>query len=61
MAVFSIYSGKYSYERMIGADGGFVGYTWYGRIAHVLAAGFMARTKYYGIWSLTNVSSGSSC
>ncbi|EPQ28369.1 uncharacterized protein PFL1_04196 [Pseudozyma flocculosa PF-1] len=54
MAIYSTIAPGYGYERLIGADGGFDGYKWYQRILYVQAAGFMARTKYYGIWSLTN-------
>ncbi|KAN0060981.1 Lysophospholipid acyltransferase [Thecaphora frezii] len=54
MAIYSTIAPKYGYERLIGANGGFEGYKWYQRILYVQTAGFMARTKYYGIWSLTN-------
>lgn len=52
MAVYSLYASGYSYERLI--DGGLRGYTWYQTILFVQVAGLMARTKYYGVWSVTN-------
>ncbi|PWZ03415.1 MBOAT-domain-containing protein [Testicularia cyperi] len=54
MAVFSLYAPAYSYEKLIGLHGGLPGYSWIDTILFVQLAGFMARTKYYGIWSLTD-------
>ena len=54
MAVYSVFAPAYSYEKLIGLHGGLGHLAWYQKLVWIQAAGFMARTKYYGIWSLTD-------
>ncbi|PWN54093.1 MBOAT-domain-containing protein [Violaceomyces palustris] len=54
MTIYATVAGGYGYERLIGAQGGVQGWSLMRRIVYINVAGFMARTKYYGIWSLTN-------
>lgn len=54
MAVYSVFAPAYSYEKLIGLHGGLDHLAWYQKLGWIQVAGFMARTKYYGIWSLTD-------
>lgn len=54
MAIYSVFAPAYSYEKLIGLHGGLGHLTWYQKLGWIQVAGFMARTKYYGIWSLTD-------
>lgn len=51
LAVYGLYGGRGSYSRIVSPDW----YTWNKRtrFAFVQFAGFMARTKYYGVWSMS--------
>ncbi|SPO22271.1 related to ALE1 - broad-specificity lysophospholipid acyltransferase [Ustilago trichophora] len=54
MAIYSVFAPAYSYEKLIGLHGGVSHLSWYQKLLWIQIAGFMARTKYYGIWSLTD-------
>ncbi|CBQ70814.1 conserved hypothetical protein [Sporisorium reilianum SRZ2] len=54
MAIYSVFAPAYSYEKLIGLHGGVAHLAWYQKLLWIQVAGFMARTKYYGIWSLTD-------
>ncbi|SPC60598.1 related to ALE1 - broad-specificity lysophospholipid acyltransferase [Ustilago sp. UG-2017b] len=54
MAIYSVFAPAYSYEKLIGLHGGLSHLAWYQKLIWMQIAGFMARTKYYGIWSLTD-------
>ena len=54
MAIYSVFAPAYSYEKLIGLHGGLSHLAWYQKLVWIQVAGFMARTKYYGIWSLTD-------
>lgn len=54
MGIYSVFAPAYSYEKLIGLDGGLSHLAWYQKLLWIQVAGFMARTKYYGIWSLTD-------
>lgn len=54
MAIYSVFAPAYSYEKLIGLHGGLHHLRWYQKLVWIQVAGFMARTKYYGIWSLTD-------
>ncbi len=54
MAIYSVLAPPYSYEKLIGLHGGLGHLSWYQKLLWIQVAGFMARTKYYGIWSLTD-------
>lgn len=54
VAIYSVYAPAYSYEKLIGLHGGLSHLAWYQKLLWIQVAGFMARTKYYGIWSLTD-------
>ncbi len=58
MAVYSLFAGPWDYARLTeGAlAGGVRDWAWWRRILFANMAGLMARTKYYGVWTLTNVS-----
>ncbi|SNX82789.1 related to ALE1 - broad-specificity lysophospholipid acyltransferase [Melanopsichium pennsylvanicum] len=54
MAIYTLYAPAFSYEKLIGLHGGLSHLAWYEKLVWIQIAGFMARTKYYGIWSLTD-------
>ncbi|CDR88121.1 related to ALE1-broad-specificity lysophospholipid acyltransferase [Sporisorium scitamineum] len=54
MAIYSVFAPAYSYEKLIGLHGASGHLAWYQKLLWIQVAGFMARTKYYGIWSLTD-------
>lgn len=54
MGVYSVFAPPFSYEKLIGLHGGLSHLAWYQKLLWIQVAGFMARTKYYGIWSLTD-------
>ncbi len=54
MAIYSVFAPAYSYEKLIGLHGGLSHLRWYQKLGWIQVAVFMARTKYYGIWSLTD-------
>lgn len=54
MGIYSVFAPAYSYEKLIGLHGGLSHLSWYQKLLWIQVAGFMARTKYYGIWSLTD-------
>ncbi|GAK64886.1 endoplasmic reticulum protein [Moesziomyces antarcticus] len=54
MGIYSIFAPAYSYEKLIGLHGGLGHLKWWQKLGWIQVAGFMARTKYYGIWSLTD-------
>lgn len=57
-AIFSLYGAAWDYHRLLApvAEGGVRDWPIWKRIVFANVAGFVARTKYYGVWSLTNVS-----
>lgn len=58
MGIWMSISGRYDYGAfLISADvpGSALKYGFFGRLGSVMLTGFAARTKYYGIWALTNV------
>jgi lysophospholipid acyltransferase len=59
MGAWSFLSPQYNYDALalpLGAAGSAKQLGPLGRIGYVQMAGLAARTKYYGIWTLTNVS-----
>lgn len=56
MGLFAIFGGSYGFERLVYpvSDGGIQEWSLFKKIAFTQLAGLIARTKYYGIWSLTN-------
>lgn len=54
LGIYSVFGGRGSYERILTPEW----YTWslVTRFAFVQIAGFIARTKYYAVWSLAEVS-----
>ncbi|KAJ1033143.1 hypothetical protein NDA13_001141 [Ustilago tritici] len=54
MAIYSVFAPAYSYKKLIGLHSGLSHLAWYQKLIWMQIAGFMARTKYYGIWSLTD-------
>lgn len=58
MAIYSVFSAQWDYHRLImpTAAGGVRDWVWWKRIAFANMAGLVARTKYYSVWTLTNVS-----
>lgn len=56
MALFAVFGGKYGFERLVlpREEGGITHWPLLKKIAFTQLAGLIARTKYYGIWSLTN-------
>lgn len=60
-ALFSMFGATYTYEKLIlpASQGGFADRSVLAKIGLMQVAGLAARLKYYGIWSLTNVSRAS--
>lgn len=56
LGVFMGLSGVINYERILKEKLWWSSKSWLSKLAYTFAAGFMARTKYYGIWSLSEVS-----
>ncbi|GAC96833.1 endoplasmic reticulum protein [Pseudozyma hubeiensis SY62] len=54
MAIYTVFAPAYSYEKLIGLHGGLSHLSPLRKLLWIQVAGFMARTKYYGIWSLTD-------
>lgn len=56
MAAFALFGSKYGFERLVLSEqqGGIKEWSLIKKIAFTQLAGLIARTKYYGIWSLTN-------
>lgn len=58
MGIFGAFGGKASYHRVLSPV--WDDWNWATRFAFIQFAGVVARTKYYGVWSFTEVSSSSS-
>lgn len=56
MAVFAVTEGTYNYPAIL--DKSWYEKSIFGKFLFTQIAGFVARTKYYGAWSLTEVSLG---
>lgn len=60
LGIYSVVGSKWGYARIIDpretAVGWWASKGWWGRWMYVLRAGFVARTKYYALWSISEVS-----
>jgi lysophospholipid acyltransferase len=57
LGFYSVFGGKMAYERIVGEEAWWSAKGWFARWVYVMIAGFTARTKYYAIWSISEVSS----
>jgi lysophospholipid acyltransferase len=51
---YSVYGGQASYERILSPS--WYTWSWITRLGFINLAGFVARTKYYAVWSMSEVS-----
>ncbi len=57
LGAFAVLEGRFHYERVLDDDFWYApGFGWKRKLLFVVMTGFVARTKYYGVWTLTEVS-----